>query len=150
MDVDNVVDLSITPVMERTSVGNGGGEKDVDTLSRDIRTLARNSNITITPSQPNVSSFGKYSLRRCKVLLIPMLTTGLIVVVPEPQIFNEQRTNYRVLRPRTEQKSYAEAPDIAFIPAKGNRSAHNGNIDSESEDEEMPPFVPMKVRVKVS
>lgn len=61
MDVD-VVDLSITPVMERSSVGNGGGgEKDVDTLSRDIRTLARNSNITITPSpptQPNVSSFG--------------------------------------------------------------------------------------------
>lgn len=57
MDVD-VVDLSITPV---SGVGNGGGEKDVDTLSRDIRTLARNSNITITPSQPNVSSFGNYS-----------------------------------------------------------------------------------------
>lgn len=54
-----------------------------------------------------------------------------------------------MLRPRTEQKSYAEAPDIAFMPAKGNRSAHNGNIDSESEDEEMPPFVPMKVRVEI-
>lgn len=62
MEVDNVVDLSVdlsvTPVMERNSVGNGGDEKDVDTLSRDIRTLARNSNITITPSQPNLSSYG--------------------------------------------------------------------------------------------
>lgn len=62
MDVD-IVDLSITPVLERSGIGNGGDEKDVDTLSRDIRTLARNSNITITPSQPNVSSFGKLSSR---------------------------------------------------------------------------------------
>ncbi|XP_037052532.1 transcriptional repressor p66-beta-like isoform X2 [Bradysia coprophila] len=122
MDVDvDVVDLSITPVIERSGVGNGSGEKDVDTLTRDIRSLARNSNITITPSQPNAAPFAA-----------------------EAQIFNEQRTNFRVLRPRTEQKSYAEAPDIAFMPAKGSRSAHNGNIDSESEDEEMPPFVPMK------
>lgn len=52
MDVDNVVDLSITPV------GSNAAEKDIDTLSRDIRTLTRNSSITITPSQPNVSSFG--------------------------------------------------------------------------------------------
>lgn len=60
MDVD-VVDLSITPVIERSSVGNGGSDRDVDTLSRDIRTLARNSNITITPSQPNISNFGKFT-----------------------------------------------------------------------------------------
>lgn len=57
------MDLSITPVMERSgNVGNGGGEKDGDTLSRDIRTLTRNSNITITPSQPNVSSHGNRSI----------------------------------------------------------------------------------------
>lgn len=144
MDVD-IVDLSITPVMERSSVGNGGGEKDVDTLSRDIRTLARNSNITITPSQPNVSSFGNSSM---SATFVQSLVNFRPFKAPETPIFNEQRTNYRVLRPRTEQKSYAEAPDIAFMPAKGNRSAHNGNIDSESEDEEMPPFVPMKVIVK--
>lgn len=53
-----MVDLSITPVMERSSVGNGSGDKE-DTLTRDIRSLARNSNITITPSQPNASALGK-------------------------------------------------------------------------------------------
>lgn len=58
MDID-VVDLSITPVIDRSNGGGGGGgDKDVDTLTRDIRTLARNSNITITPSQPNASTFG--------------------------------------------------------------------------------------------
>lgn len=145
MDVD-IVDLSITPVMERSSVGNGGGEKDVDTLSRDIRTLARNSNITITPSQPNVSSFGNSSM---SATFVQSLVNSRLFKAPETPIFSEQRTSYRVLRPRTEQKSYAEAPDIAFMPAKGNRSAHNGNIDSESEDEEMPPFVPMKVNRKI-
>lgn len=145
MDVD-IVDLSITPVMERSSVGNGGGEKDVDTLSRDIRTLARNSNITITPSHPNVSSFGNSSM---SATFVQSLVNSRLFKAPETPIFNEQRTNYRVLRPRTEQKSYAEAPDIAFMPAKGNRSAHNGNIDSESEDEEMPPFVPMKVNSQI-
>lgn len=50
----------------------------------------------------------------------------------------------RVLRPRTEPKSYAEAPDIVLLPARMNGRQQNGNIDSETDDEEMPPYVPIK------
>lgn len=53
----------------------------------------------------------------------------------------------RVLRPRTEPKSYAEAPDIVLLPAKLNGRQQNGNIDSESDDDEMPPIIAIKVRL---
>lgn len=52
--------------------------------------------------------------------------------------------NRRVLRPRTEPKSYAEAPDIVLLPAKVNGRQQNGNIDTESDDEEMPPIIAIK------
>lgn len=51
----------------------------------------------------------------------------------------------RVLRPRTEPKSYAEAPDIVLLPAKINGRQQNGNIDSDTDDEEMPPIIAIKV-----
>lgn len=50
----------------------------------------------------------------------------------------------RVLRPRTEPKSYAEAPDIVLLPAKVNGRQQNGNIDSDTDDEEMPPIIAIK------
>ena len=59
----------------------------------------------------------------------------------------------RVLRPRTEVKSYAEVPDIVLLPAKVNGRSQNGGGGgtgsvttglSESEDEEMPPVYPIK------
>lgn len=55
--------------------------------------------------------------------------------------------NRRVLRPRTEPKSYAEAPDIVLLPAKINGRQQNGNIDSDTDDEEMPPIIAIKVSV---
>lgn len=48
------------------------------------------------------------------------------------------------MRPRTEPKSYAEVPDIVLLPAKYNGRHQNGNIDSDSDDEEMPLAVPKK------
>lgn len=57
----------------------------------------------------------------------------------------ENKVQRRVLRPRTEPKSYAEAPDIVLLPARMNGGRQqNGNIDSETDDEEMPPYVPIK------
>lgn len=55
----------------------------------------------------------------------------------------------RVLRPRTEPKSYAEAPDIVLLPAKINGRQQNGNIDSDTDDEEMPPLIAIKVSLRV-
>lgn len=57
---------------------------------------------------------------------------------------DENKVQRRVLRPRTEPKSYAEAPDIVLLPARTNGRQQNGNIDSETDDEEMPPYVPIK------
>lgn len=58
---------------------------------------------------------------------------------------DENKVQRRVLRPRTEPKSYAEAPDIVLLPARNmNGRQQNGNIDSETDDEEMPPYVPIK------
>lgn len=63
------------------------------------------------------------------------------------------RPTRRVLRPRTEPRSYVESPDLVLLPARVNgRAAHNGNIDSdtdssedtEEDDGEMPPMHPIK------
>ncbi|KAI9588294.1 hypothetical protein GQX74_004140 [Glossina fuscipes] len=59
-------------------------------------------------------------------------------------VSDENKVQRRVLRPRTEPKSYAEAPDIVLLPARMNGRQQNGNIDSETDDEEMPPYVPIK------
>lgn len=54
-----------------------------------------------------------------------------------------------MLRPRTEPKSYAEAPDIVLLPAKINGRQQNGNIDSDTDDEEMPPIIAIKVLLDI-
>lgn len=54
-----------------------------------------------------------------------------------------------MLRPRTEPKSYAEAPDIVLLPAKINGRQQNGNIDSDTDDEEMPPIIAIKVNINI-
>lgn len=59
--------------------------------------------------------------------------------------YNIEPYSRRVLRPRTEPKSYAEAPDIVLLPAKINGRQQNGNIDSDTDDEEMPPIIAIKV-----
>lgn len=64
------------------------------------------------------------------------------VITPVP--FDENKEQRRVLRPRTEPKSYAEAPDIVLLPIRMNGKQHNGNIDSETDDEEMPLYHPIK------
>ncbi|XP_018790264.1 PREDICTED: transcriptional repressor p66-alpha isoform X2 [Bactrocera latifrons] len=56
----------------------------------------------------------------------------------------ENKVQRRVLRPRTEPKSYAEAPDIVLLPARLNGRQHNGNIDSETDDEDSALYVPIK------
>lgn len=55
----------------------------------------------------------------------------------------------RVLRPRTEPKSYAEVPDIVLLPAKLNGRQQSGNnngtdFDADSDDEEIRPIIPIK------
>lgn len=62
------------------------------------------------------------------------------------------RPTRRVLRPRTEPRSYVESPDLVLLPARVNgRAAHNGHIDSDTDssddsddDGEMPPMHPIK------
>lgn len=68
-----------------------------------------------------------------------------ITAAPLPSI--NQQSNRRVLRPRTETRSYVESPDIVLLPAKLNGRQQNGNIDSDSENEEMPPLYPIKVNI---
>ncbi|XP_058458896.1 transcriptional repressor p66-alpha isoform X2 [Malaya genurostris] len=91
--------------------------------ARDLRALTQNSGLTITPALPpsacSPSAPGNTS--------------------PVP--------GRRVLRPRTEPKSYAEVPDIVLLPAKVNGRSYNGAVAaglSESEDDEMPPVFPIK------
>lgn len=84
---------------------------------RDLHALTQNSGLTITPAPPPLSNY---------------------------EHGEDGRLPRRVLRPRTEPKSYAETPDIVLLPAKINGRQQNGNIDSETDDEEMPMIIPIK------
>ncbi|XP_055533328.1 transcriptional repressor p66-beta isoform X7 [Wyeomyia smithii] len=91
--------------------------------ARDLRALTQNSGLTITPALPPATSSSSVS--------------GSTSPIP----------GRRVLRPRTEPKSYAEVPDIVLLPAKVNGRSYNGAAAtalSESEDDEMPPVFPIK------
>ncbi|XP_058835575.1 transcriptional repressor p66-beta isoform X2 [Topomyia yanbarensis] len=106
------------------SVGSGRDLLSITpATARDLRALTQNSGLTITPALPpqvcSPSASGNTS--------------------PVP--------GRRVLRPRTEPKSYAEVPDIVLLPAKVNGRSYNGAAVtglSESEDDEMPPVFPIK------
>lgn len=54
-------------------------------------------------------------------------------------------TTRRVLRPRTEPRSYVESPDV-LINGTLDKPRTNGNIDysSDSSEGEMPPLAPIK------
>ncbi|XP_053684771.1 transcriptional repressor p66-beta isoform X4 [Sabethes cyaneus] len=91
--------------------------------ARDLRALTQNSGLTITPALPPATSTSSVS--------------GSTSPIP----------GRRVLRPRTEPKSYAEVPDIVLLPAKVNGRSYNGAAAaalSESEDDDMPPVFPIK------
>lgn len=93
--------------------------------ARDLRALTQNSGLTITPAPPPPAASSPSA-------------SGSTSPVP----------GRRVLRPRTEPKSYAEVPDIVLLPAKVNGRSYNGATAtaalSESEDDEMPPVFPIK------
>lgn len=111
MEIDDVVDLSLSssrdPALTITS-----------SAIRDVRSLTQNS----ASSHPSTN-----------------LTNNNELTLPE-----ENKVQRRVLRPRTEPKSYAEAPDIVLLPARLNGRQHNGNIDSETDDEDSALYVPIK------
>lgn len=93
------------------SIGSGRDSLTITPATvRDLRALTQNSGLTITPAPPPLNNYDQ----------------------------DDNMLSRRVLRPRTEPKSYAEAPDIVLLPAKINGRQQNGNIDSETDDEEMP------------
>ncbi|XP_067643170.1 transcriptional repressor p66-beta isoform X2 [Eurosta solidaginis] len=114
MDVDDVVDLSL-------GSGRDPALAITSASMRDVRILSQNSGLTITPtSVPSTTNTNELALQE------------------------ESKVQRRVLRPRTEPKSYAEAPDIVLLPARLNGRQHNGNIDSETDDEDSASYVPIK------
>lgn len=135
MDVDDVVDLSM---------GRDSLSLTQETV-RDLQALSQNSGLTITPAPPSVSNNGtlRISIWNC---FHEFNWKFLIVMI---FLLISEHYSRRVLRPRTEPKSYAEAPDIVLLPAKINGRQHNGNIDSESDDDEMPPIIAIKVKKNV-
>ncbi|XP_004526110.1 flocculation protein FLO11 isoform X1 [Ceratitis capitata] len=118
MEVDDVVDLSVgssrDPALTITSAS-----------IRDVRSLPQNSGLTITPATSLPCS--------------NIASSNADLALQE-----ENKVQRRVLRPRTEPKSYAEAPDIVLLPARLNGRQHNGNIDSETDDEDSASYVPIK------
>lgn len=159
MDVDDVVDLSMG--RDAVSLSNA--------TVRDLRALTQNAGLTITPAPPSVNT--GMCIYLCVFVSIH-LTIQAPTLMPSKYLFawahvtrvihifyfiffifffafnlSNQTEPYsrRVLRPRTEPKSYAEAPDIVLLPAKMNGRQQNGNIDSDTDDEEMPPIIAIKV-----
>lgn len=181
MEVDDVVDLSLGP-------GRDPALTITPSTVRDLRALAQNAGLTITPAPAQTAT----STSASPVSSSPSTTTASVSLTPassnhvssstnavnniqvtaatatttstatgggtnntndsnaassssqETNNTDENKVQRRVLRPRTEPKSYAEAPDIVLLPARMNGRQQNGNIDSETDDEEMPPYVPIK------
>lgn len=140
--MDDVVDLSMG--RDAVSLSNA--------TVRDLRALTQNAGLTITPAPPSVNNgmcISPSADRRIHSYFISSCYTRnyLHNFVPNQscQIDTEPYSR-RVLRPRTEPKSYAEAPDIVLLPAKINGRQQNGNIDSDTDDEEMPPIIAIKVK----
>lgn len=165
MEVDDVVDLSL-------GSGRDPALTITPATVRDLRALTQNSGLTITPAPPPLisnsnssagaaasaapsssvtSSSSSASLTTTAAVAVTSSSSSISAMAAAsgasesataPQ--DENKVQRRVLRPRTEPKSYAEAPDIVLLPARMNGRQQNGNIDSETDDEEMPPYVPIK------
>lgn len=134
MDVDDVVDLS----MGRDSVSLSNA------TVRDLRALTQNAGLTITPAPPSVNNGMFWRLLKLhRIATFERINWTFYFF--QFQFLNKEPYSRRVLRPRTEPKSYAEAPDIVLLPAKINGRQQNGNIDSDTDDEEMPPIIAIKV-----
>lgn len=125
---DSVVDLSVGSGRDTLSI--------TPATARDLRALTQNSGLTITPALPPSTAAAPSP---SSAQAAQSATSGSTSPVP----------GRRVLRPRTEPKSYAETPDIVLLPAKVNGRSYNGAAAaalSESEDDEMPaaPVFPIK------
>lgn len=152
--MDDVVDLSVSSNRDSVSLSNA--------TVRDLQALTQNAGLTITPAPPSTVTNGKLILFVLLVLLfffrfvfsslfvrfLACMYSILCIQCDFSIHFENNIEPYsrRVLRPRTEPKSYAEAPDIVLLPAKVNGRQQNGNIDSDTDDEEMPPIIAIKVR----
>lgn len=122
-------------------IGSGGGGSGSSTPT------TNNISTTITsvdPSTTNNNTTNSNNNNTSSSSATPNATSTAAAATPQPPA-EENKVQRRVLRPRTEPKSYAEAPDIVLLPARMNGGRQqNGNIDSETDDEEMPPYVPIK------
>lgn len=110
---------------------------------RDLRALTT-SGLTITPAPASVYRTDATANTNNNNSLSVTATAA-------PNVTENPRNNLnnrRVLRPRTEPRSYAETPDIVLLPAKVNgnsRGMSNGNYDSDSDEGDVPPIYPIKV-----
>lgn len=145
-DIIDVVDLSVGT--SRDSIN--------EATARDLRALTQNSGLTITPAPfASLANHPSGSSRQHTTNDILSFFLLLLFVYLAPHIsfadmesLKDQRPMRRVLRPRTEPKSYAEVPDIVLLPAKINGRQQSGNngtdFDLDSDDEEMRPIIPIK------
>lgn len=139
MDVDDVVDLSLGSGRDLTITPSAVA------VVPNLRALTQNCGLTITPAPaPTPPQVTTAPLTPTT----PSTTTPTSTTASTPTTNNfdtdDGKVTRRVLRPRTEPKSYAETPDIVLLPARVNGGRQNGNIDSETDDEEMPLSIPIK------
>lgn len=116
------------PVVDLSSPNN---RSERDNLA-DLSSASKIPGLTITPS----------------IMPLSVLDNGQIGVSSSSGSY----PNRRVLRPRTEPRSYVESPDtLAALNGKLNRQEQsNGNtpLDSDTDDEKMPPDYEVKVSEK--
>lgn len=145
MDVDDVVDLSLGSGRDLTITPSAAASVAVPNL----RALTQNSGLTITPAPAPTPPQVTTTAAAPPTPTTPSSTTtptSTTASTPTTNNFDtdDGKVTRRVLRPRTEPKSYAETPDIVLLPARVNGGRQNGNIDSETDDEEMPLSIPIK------
>lgn len=120
--------------------GGGGGSGSSTPTTNNISTTITSIDPSTT-STPNNNNNANSSSNSSSTTNASNTNTTTVATAGS----EENKVQRRVLRPRTEPKSYAEAPDIVLLPARMNGGRQqNGNIDSETDDEEMPPYVPIK------
>lgn len=120
--------------------GGGGGSGSSTPTTNNISTTITSVDPSTTSTPNNNNNANSSSNSSTTTNASNTNTTTVATAGSE-----ENKVQRRVLRPRTEPKSYAEAPDIVLLPARMNGGRQqNGNIDSETDDEEMPPYVPIK------
>lgn len=90
----------------------------------------------------NIKCESDRNQRQLKLSQLLLIILSILILTLSPSV---ERPTRRVLRPRTEPKSYAEVPDIVLLPTKMNgRQQNGGYVDSETDDELPPPIIPIK------